>query len=453
MANPTDLPFGYRLLRSLVRLRLYFRSVRLLEAERLSQTRAAILTVNSAESLATALALTAALEPPLLWMFGREATESAGGRLAARLLGAVTLSEATDSARVFEQISDALRTGRRVALFATLPATSEALGASLPVKLSIGLGQQWTEPAELAVFPVDVFAPPPRFRKWETLIAVGSAIYPAEHLHRAEGNPATAAGSLSAALKNAYELNAFRLFPSQLDALRSGLEDLLRADLRDEWAGRPDGRQRWEDFELSRFLRGWIEQTNARDPARLVALSESVARYRRARRQWSERRFAVESAGDWIASPLGQVAAGAETLAGLPVALYGWLNHWSALLGLRALRRSRKPENPDPPVEWTYRGMVVLAAYAAQIVLCDRWLGRAAAGYYALTLPVSGAYLWRYVRLWQSRTRRLLFKLWIPTGARRLHDRRRRLALQLDRQVVSEPAIAGAALTGGARLP
>ena len=42
--------------------------------------------------------------------------------------------------------------------------------------------------------------------------------------------------------------------------------------------------------------------------------------------------------------------------------------------------------------EWTLRGAVTLGFYAVQIFLVAHWRGRAAAGYYAPTLPVSGAY-------------------------------------------------------------
>jgi hypothetical protein len=53
----------------------------------------------------------------------------------------------------------------------------------------------------------------------------------------------------------------------------------------------------------------------------------------------------------------------------------------------------------------------VVGSYAVQIVLVDRIMGRAVAGYYAATLPVSGAYLCRYRWLLQQRTRILLLGL------------------------------------------
>jgi hypothetical protein len=452
-AIPAEPTLAYRCLRSLVRLRLCFHRLRPVESERLHQSSAAILAVNAPESLANALLLTAALDQPAVWIFNHTTNASPSRRLAARLLGAITAVDAAGNGQSLERISDALRTGRLVALFPGIPARPEVGGVSPQAQLLAELGQRWTDPAELAVFPVDVFAPPLRLRKWETLIAIGSPIYPREHLHRAEGNPRQAAQSLAAALEQSRGLNAFRLFPSQIERLRAELENLLRADLRDEWAGHADGRQRTEDFELSRFLSHWIEQTNSVDPARLVVLFESVARYRRAHRLWSERRFAVEVAGGWITSSLAQGAVWTESLAGLPVALYGLVNHLPAGLALRVLHRWPKSEKGDLKTQWALLGAVVLAFYALQILLCDRWFGRAAAGYYALTLPVAGAYLWRYARLWKNRTRQLLFKLWIPAGGRRLRKMRRKMALQLDREVVSEaerkPATGGGILSGG----
>jgi hypothetical protein len=52
---------------------------------------------------------------------------------------------------------------------------------------------------------------------------------------------------------------------------------------------------------------------------------------------------------------------------------------------------------------WLARAFVVIVCYAAQIALVNSAFGRAAAGYYALTLPMSGAYLFRYGWLLKQR--------------------------------------------------
>jgi hypothetical protein len=431
-ARPTHL---YGFLRAAARLRFYFPSIRVLETHHVQ--RPAILVVNAPESLPTTMLLTAAFDEPLLWVLNPARTPTLRSRFAAHLLGALTRSDPAEDAQALEQISDGLRTGKLVGLYSDVAARPDARAVSPSVKLLIALGERWTDPGELVALPVDVFSPPKPFAQWETLIAVGEPIYPAEHLHRAEGNPQVAAESLHAALHAAFAQNAFSLFPSSIERLEAELEGLLRADLRVAWAGRPNWRQSPDDFELSHRVREWIGRANTFEPARLVALAEAAARYRRAHRRWAERSFAAQTAGPWIESPLGRSVAWVEALAGLPLALYGLLNHWIALLALGARDRLRHRETAKARIEWSIRGGVVLAVYAAEILVCNRFLGRAAAGYYALTLPVSGLYLWRYVRLWQSRTRRLFFKLTIPFAARRLQQMRQKVALELDRQITA----------------
>ncbi len=428
-------PRAYRCLRRLARLYLYFRQIRVLESRRLDDHPAAVLAVHAPESLPTALLLTAAFERPVLWVFDPAATRTTGGRWAARLLGAVTWDDAASSGRAFERIADALRTGWLVAWFQARTSASPPDAMSSWVNLLLALGERWPHPAELAVFPVDVFIPPRHFAHWETLAAFGEPIYPAEHLHRAQGEASIATESLHASLEESWAQNPFRLLPASLERAEAELEDLLRAELQDTWSGRAHWRENPADFELSEEVKDWMQWANTSDPARLVVLAESVASYRRAHRLHAERQFAVETAGDWLASSLGRAVAWAEAAAGLPIALYGLLNHVPALVGLAALRRARAGEHPDRRVEWSLRAAIVLAVYAVEIVVCDRWRGRAAAGYYALTLPVSGAYLWRYVRLWHTRIRVLWFKVWTPMATRRLQRLRRRVTRQLDQEI------------------
>jgi len=65
--------------------------------------------------------------------------------------------------------------------------------------------------------------------------------------------------------------------------------------------------------------------------------------------------------------------------------------------------RLAKRDQSAKPETWLGRAAVVLGCYAGQIALVNSVFGRAGAGYYALTLPVSGAYLFRYRWLLQQR--------------------------------------------------
>src|SRR5208283_3868496 len=86
---------------------------------------------------------------------------------------------------------------------------------------------------------------------------------------------------------------------------------------------------------------------------------------------------------------------------------------------------------------WTIRGAVILGFYAIQIFLMARLRGRAAAGYYAPSLPVSGAYLWRYVGLVRPQARLLFISLTIPALKRKIQRLRRVLLEELDQTLTS----------------
>lgn len=82
--------------------------------------------------------------------------------------------------------------------------------------------------------------------------------------------------------------------------------------------------------------------------------------------------------------------------------------------------------------QWFLRGLVVVGCYAAQIAICAFVFGRATAGYYALTLPLVGGYLWRYRWLVRARTRLLLLRARLPRRAEQLRELRKQLVAEIN---------------------
>jgi hypothetical protein len=121
-----------------------------------------------------------------------------------------------------------------------------------------------------------------------------------------------------------------------------------------------------------------------------------------------------------------------ESVVGLPVAAYGLINHllaW-ALLFWRGLLK--KGSEPDEHRQWLIRTLMVLGCYVAQVMLCAHWLGRATAGYYVLTLPLSGAYMWRYWSLLRNRTRLLFLSARLPAEGAKLRWMREKLLEEIN---------------------
>lgn len=207
--------------------------------------------------------------------------------------------------------------------------------------------------------------------------------------------------------------------------------------MQEDWASRPDWKQDTEGFDLSRLVIDWVKQTNYLHPSRLVTLRKSLDEYRHLQKECALRELVVEVADSPLGSGWRQTSLWFEILLGLPIALYGLLNHLAIGLVLYLAGSFKRNRSRARTTEWAIRSAVTLVFYALQIFLMARLRGRAAAGYYAPSLPVSGAYLWRYVGLVRPQARLLFISLTIPALKRKIQRLRRALIEELDRTLES----------------
>jgi hypothetical protein len=121
-----------------------------------------------------------------------------------------------------------------------------------------------------------------------------------------------------------------------------------------------------------------------------------------------------------------------ETLIGLPIALFGLLNHLLIGALLLVAGSFKKNRHRTRTTEWMVRGAVVLGCYTLQTLLVAHWWGRAGAGYYAPALLVTGAYLWRFWWLVRHQTRPLFISFNIPSLTSKAQRLRRALLEELD---------------------
>ncbi len=429
----TTFPRRYRFLRWLVRVwfSLFFPKIRLLHAEAVPAGAATLLVVNHPPGFLDAVLLIAAFERPVRCLLPQGLLQGGLRNFLAQSLGMVSCPlQPNGSITAGKACREFLERGEAVALFAEPAGQPGRAGELGRIAASIALGTETGDAArqELTVFPVHLFLSP--VHSHEMLIYVDDPVRPREYLARQETGSAEAAVALAARIEQVCQENAFRLLPQVVEQFLRDLEEVLRADLAEEWASRKGWKQKVEGFELSPFVVRWTEQTNGLEPARLVALRERVDEYREERRRWSLRGFDVEAGGKWLASRWRRACIWFESLAGLPVAVYGLLNHLLVLPLLFWFGLLRKQSTKT---DWLLRALVVLACYSGQVLLCDYRLGRAAAGFYAASLPLGGAYLWRYVWLLRHRTRRALVALLNPGQAAQLRRRRKELVAELNR--------------------
>jgi 1-acyl-sn-glycerol-3-phosphate acyltransferase len=427
---------GYRFFRGLMRLwfGFFFRKIRLLRGEAVPASGAVLLVVSHPASFLDALILVAALERQVRCLLNKSLLRGYLRTRLVRWLGMIPYEpEGTARAGALRGAREALGRREAVVVFAehqtAKSAESSPLGQAAAT-LAVEAESQHASQLHLSVFPVHMYLPVGRSQSSELLIYVNSPLSPKEFLSVGTGD--LPARRFAAALEEALEQNAFRFQPGDLRQFLADLEEVLRADLEEEWAARPHSRQKAEGFTLSEFIVGWMQQLNFLNPGRLVALRDDLDAYREERRRWALRQAEVESGGAWLQSPVLCAWYWLESLVGLPIAVYGLANHllvWVLLFWGGLLRRE---SGRDRTLEWLLRAGVVLGCYAAQILLCAHWLGRATAGYYALTLPLSGAFLWHYEWLLRARTRLLILAARLPRQAAKLRRQRRRFAEELN---------------------
>ena len=398
----TRIPASYRLIRSGLRawLTLSGRSVRLLGSERLPDS-AAILYVCHPADFRDALIIVAAFGRSVACVIdrtevaGRQSMIESGLGMIAAPNGPVSDAPAWHAA--LRSCTGALSAGGLVLVFSESDSLEPRQGPDAALKLAC---EAWASafPEHLPlVLPLHRFRP--EARAHETMIHIGDPVR-----LDADEDPGLLVPQVKAALGEVH--NVFEFDSALLHRIMHGIEGDLRERLQQRWAARPRRKPKTEGFRLSPFAAETLRRINHAEPEALVALSELSDAAREARRGAALARLRAEIEIKQL-SLMQRVLGWAESVLGLPVALYGVVNHLAvALLLLVCGLLKRDPEPRLGP--WIARGIIVLGCYAGQVILMDHFFGRAAAGYYAVTLPVSGAYLLRYGWLVQRRTRVLL---------------------------------------------
>jgi len=387
----------YRFLRGLLRLwfTLFFGNCRLLGESTPAESAGVILLVNHPAGFLDALILAATFDREVRCLVDRKMVRNPLERLLAKGLEMI-LYEAggEDWASALAVSCDALAGGCAVITFAE-PQAPQTAGpprfALAAATIALEAEARHAGRLDLKICPVHLFLPVAPSRATELVIYVDRPLSARAYLSQAEAAP-----MLATAVGAACRESPFRMQAAEFTRLLADLEQMLRRDLEEDWGSRPGWKQTLEGFELSPFVKDSAEQANTLHPGRLAAVRESLDQYRDARRVWWRREFEFEAAPAALKSPWRQFVAWAESVVGLPVVLYGLLNHLLVGLILLPIELLTKRRDWSRRLRWATRGAVALLCYVVQIGACAYFLGGAAAGYYAASLPISAAYLLRY---------------------------------------------------------
>ncbi len=425
---------AYRLVRVVLRLWLwlFFPRLRVLNQERLEQPGAVILLITHPRSWTAALLLISATERRVHCLLPSTEFRGFFRKLASRVLGFQSFDFATEEQDSWlDPCLNILTNQEAIALFSgetRQEGSNRASVADFAARLAVEAMLQAQEQLQPIIYPVRWLLGSDR-RSLASLTCIDGPIEAKDFLPKIGEDLTEASRQLVGAVRNAMDSNIFGLAEPELEHFNTELESLSREHLSLLWSQRPDWKQRPEDLQLSGIARRWVAEQNRTDAARLVELRESLETYLEVRRQCSMEEFIVETAGPWKSSTARLVGAWLETVLGLPVALYGLINHLPAVIIFSVSGLLKSSPTRDPKVEWLFRISIVLSSYTAQVFFVHFWWGRAAAGYYALTLPVAGAYLWRYRWLVRHRIHVLIRKILHPGRiARAARDRENILA-------------------------
>jgi hypothetical protein len=426
---------GHRFFRALVRFffKLLYGKMRALGAEGLPQSAATVLVVSHPPGFLEALFLVAASSRQIHCLLDRKHVTGAWRRFLARRLGMILYQREGESGRqAIEAACNVLGNLGAIAIFAEPRENDQPSPYALfPATIALESESRNANQLDVHIVPVHLFIPAANLKPQELLAyfdrQIPSQTYMLPGKALEERRPA-----LCAALEEAYRKNVFGLQPEDVRNFLADLEEVLLADLREDFSTRARWKQKVEDFELSGFVRIWVEELNRAQPARLVSLRAFESAYREELRQASLEQLEIETAGAWIRSGVLRALGWAETVVGFPLTLLGLVNHLPAGLTLWVAGIWKRQSEINRAALWISRGAVILIFYISQVLLADHFLGRAAAGYYALSLPLSGLYLWRYAWLLPHRTRVLVLHARAPRRAARARERRREFVCQLN---------------------
>jgi hypothetical protein len=434
-------PPSHGLWRGLVRwwFALTRRKIRLLYAGGITVDGPVVIAVGHPAGFLPALALSTAIKHPAHCLLPKSLVRGPLARFLARHMGIILCEdEKPASEESLQEAVDVLARRETLVAFADQNSARQGGHGTLAstTALVVGRAEAQSVGRRIAVHPAHLFLSEASGQEREILIYVDSVLV--RPVRRPEARPQEGeVAAFIAALESRFQENAFQLRPADLEYFLGDLEEVLRTSLQEDWASRPDWKQDTGDFVLSRLVKEWVNQTNYSHPSRLVALRKSLDEYRHLQKECALRELEVEGADSPLGSGWRQTSLWFETLLGLPIALYGLLNHLVIGLVLYLAGSFKRNSSRARTTEWILRGAVTLGFYALQIFLMGRFRGRAAAGYYAPSLPVSGAYLWRYVGLVRPQARLLFISLTIPALKRKIQRLRHTLLEELDQELTS----------------
>jgi len=403
----------YRIRRALGRLALrwFYRDIEVVGMERIPEHGPALLASNHPNALVDALVIGCTLQRPVTLTAKATLLENPVTRALLHAAGVVPLRRASDATRAdgkrvldpsrnseaFQAVLDVLEDGGIVLLFPEGKSHSDPTLAPLKTGLAriATMARSERQLSGLPIIPIGLTFE----RKWEprsrVLMRVGTPI-PSDALLPNGSEAVTELTQRVDAGLREVTLN----FVSTEEERRVLSISTLLAEVLDEFRplGTPDPPLA-DSVRVAQRIATIVPRLAGETAVelRVEAFLERAASFDALRKQNDVAASDVQmntslSSGVWFAVRELAIAA----VVG-PLALWGRVNHWLPLrfAQIVALRTSRTPD--EPATNTIVAGLVfVLTFYAAQISVIAWWLGWVAAVAYAISLPLSATWDFRY---------------------------------------------------------
>jgi glycerol-3-phosphate O-acyltransferase/dihydroxyacetone phosphate acyltransferase len=404
---------AYRLLRALGRLALqwFYREIEVVGIERLPVEGPVLLASNHPNALVDALVVGCTLSRPVVLTAKATLLENPLTRMLLRTAGVVPLRRVSDAVRpggdgklnparnadAFATVLDVLEAGGVVLLFPEGKSHSDPALAPLKTGLARIATMARVERGLVSVpiIPIGLTFE----QKWEPRSRVLMHLGPPIMVGAGDHEPndvATLTRRVDAALR-AVTLN----FRSTEEAYRVLSISTIIAELLDEFRPlhRPDPPLE-NQVRVAHRIAGIIPRLSGIDPDVRPRIERFLARLANFERVIEANGITASdvqmssgaTAGVWFVIREVLIAA----VAG-PFALWGRINHWVPLRIARSLALKMSRTQDEPATNTIVAGLVlVLAFYVSQVSIVAWWLGWAVAMLYAVSLPLSATWDFRY---------------------------------------------------------
>lgn len=401
---------GYRILRTIGRLALrwYYRDIEVLGLERIPKSGPALLASNHPNALVDALVIACTLRRPVTLTAKATLLDHAITRALLRMVGVVPLHRVADAVqadrpdparnvRAFTAVLDVLSRGGLVLVFPEGKSHTDSALAPLRTGIArMAVMARANRNLDVPIIPIGLTFE----RKWEprsrVLMHVGVPIT----VGRLEPDvPNGVAPIMHAVLAGLREVTLN--FRTTDEARRVLSVSTTLAEVLDEFRPlhTPDP-PLVESVRLAQRINTVVPQLAGLHPNVAVRVDRFLTRFDEFEALTRNNGIAASDvqmttkfrSGVWFA--IRELCIGA--VAG-PLAIWGRVNHWAPLRIARSLasKRSRAPD--EPAMNTIVAGLVLVLLFCAiQIAIVARWVGWLAAVAYAISLPLSATWDFRY---------------------------------------------------------